>query len=162
MLQFEPQRYGRDKEMGLKEQLQADTVAAMRSGEAERRDTLRMLLAAVKQEEVDQQVELGDDGVRKVLTKQAKQRRESIADAEQAGRLDLAAREQAELKVIEAYLPEMMSTEEVRDMAAGIIADLGAEGPQDMGRVMGKLMPQIQGRADGKIASDVVRQLLSS
>lgn len=148
--------------MTLKEQLRLDLADAMRSGDNEKRDTLRLLLAAVKQTEVDGQKSLDDAGVQAVLTKQAKQRRESIADYEQAGRDDLAEREKAELLIIESYLPQMMSREEIMDVATQTIANLGASGPKDTGRVMGSLMPQVKGKADGRLVSEVVRELLQN
>lgn len=146
--------------MGLKEQLRNDMADAMRSGDTEKRDTLRMLTAAVKQVEVDQQTTLDDAGVLAVLTKQAKQRRESIADYQQAGRDDLVAEEQKELAIIEVYLPKMMSRDEIRALAEPLIAELGATSPKDMGKVMGRLMPQVKGKADGRDVNEVVRSLL--
>lgn len=148
--------------MSLKERLQEDTKNAMRSGDTELRDTLRMMLAAIKQEEIDQQIRLDDSGVERILTKQAKQRRETIADAEQADRADLVAEAKAELAIIERYLPEMMTAEEIRAVADDVIVESGASGVQDMGMVMGKLMPQLKGRADGKLVSDIVRLLLKT
>ena len=147
--------------MTLKRQLQEDTTSAMREGDKHRRDTLRLLLAAVQQEEVDGQAELDDAGVQRVLTKQAKQRRESIADAEKAGRQDLVEAEDAELQVIENYLPQMMTEDQVRTMAESVIVELGATDMKDMGRVMAQLMPQLKGKADGGTVSGVVRELLT-
>lgn len=135
---------------------------AMRSGDRDRRDVLRLLLAAIQQDEVDQQVTLDDDGVMAVLMKQAKQRRESIEDATKAGRPDLATSEQGELRIIEDYLPRMMTAEEVRVEAEQVIQALGASGVQDMGQVMGPLMARLKGKADGKLVSQVVRDLLRS
>ena len=109
--------------MLLKERLQTDMAAAMREGDNARRDTIRMLMAAVKQIEVDERRTLDDTAVQDVISKQAKQRRESIADAEKAGRADLVAQEQAELTLIEQYLPQMMSREELRTLAAQIIGE---------------------------------------
>jgi uncharacterized protein YqeY len=146
--------------MNLKETLQADMRSAMRQGDATRRDTLRMVLAAIKQEEVDGRASLDEAGLLKVLSRQAKQRKESIADAQKAGRNDLVEGEQAELAIIEAYLPQMISASEIKALAAEIIEEQGASGMQDMGRVMGALMPRLQGRADGKLTSQVVRELL--
>lgn len=146
--------------MSLKEQLRADMATAMREGDTEKRDTLRMLVAAVKQTEVDEQRELDDAGVEAVLTRQAKQRRESIADYEKAGRPEMVEKEKAELAVIEAYLPEMMSREEIEAVAQATIAELGASDMKDMGQVMGRLMPQLKGKADGRLIGDVVRSLL--
>lgn len=133
----------------------------MRSGEAERRDVLRLLVAAIKQEEVDQRQTLEDSQVQEVLVKQAKQRRESIVDAEQAGRPDLAEAEQRELTIIEEYLPQQMSRDEVEAVARQVIEELGVQDMKSMGQVMGRLMPQLKGQADGRVVSDVVRELLS-
>ncbi|HSH04898.1 MAG TPA: GatB/YqeY domain-containing protein [Anaerolineae bacterium] len=147
--------------MGLKEQLKADLKVAMIAKDGERRDVLRLLMAAIKQIEVDEQKELDDAGVLAMLQKQAKQRRESISEYEKGGREELAAQEKVELAIIEAYLPQMMSREEIEAVAAQAIADVGATGPQDMGKIMGKLMPQVKGKADGRLVNEVVRGLLS-
>ena len=147
--------------MGLKEQLREDMTAAMRTGDAARRDVLRMLLAAVKQAEVDTQTTLDDAGVQDVLTKQAKQRRESIADYTKAGRPELAAQEKAELALIEAYLPSMLGRDEIAALAQQVISELGVAGPQAMGQVMGRLMPMLKGKAEGRLVNAVVRDLLS-
>ncbi|MCA9998059.1 MAG: GatB/YqeY domain-containing protein [Anaerolineales bacterium] len=146
--------------MSLKQQLQDDLKEAMRGGEAARRDVLRLMMAAIKQAEVDGQKTLNDAEVQEVLTKQAKQRRESISDYENAGRADLAAGEQAELVIIEAYLPQMMSEAEVRAVASGLIAELGVTDAKGMGQVMGRLMAQLKGKADGRLVNQVVRDLL--
>lgn len=146
--------------MDLKQQLRDDVATAMREGDAERRDTLRLVLAAVQQEEIDRQVVLDNSGVEAVLAKQAKQHRESIEDAEKAGRFDLVAQEEAELAIIEPYLPQLMTEDEIRAVAADVISELGASGVQDTGRVMGRLMPELKGRADGRLVSQVVRELL--
>lgn len=147
--------------MDLKQQLQNDMATAMREGDVTRRDTLRMVIAAIKQEEVDQRVELDNAGVEAILTKQAKQRRESIDDAQKADRLDLVADEEAELAIIEGYLPQQMTEDEIRVVATEVITDMNASGTQDMGKVMGSLMPELGGRVDGRLVSQVVRELLS-
>jgi uncharacterized protein YqeY len=147
--------------MLLKERLQSDMAVAMREGDSAKRDTLRMLLAAVKQVEVDERRTLDDNGVQDVISKQAKQRRESIADAEKAGRADLVAQEQAELTLIEQYLPQMMSRDELRSLAAQVISETGVSDAKGMGQVMSRLMPQVKGRADGRLVNEVVRELLS-
>ena len=147
--------------MSTKGQLQNDLAEAMRAGDQRRRDVLRLLLAAVKQEEVDGRRELDEEGVQNVLAKQAKQRRETIADAEKAGRQEMAARERDELAIIEAYLPERMDRHEIRTVAVQVIDELEATGLQDMGPVMGRLMAQLQGQAEGHVVSSVVRELLS-
>lgn len=148
--------------MTLSEKLRTDMATAMKQADNETRDVLRMLLAAIKQVEVDEHTTLDDSGVAAVLAKQAKQRRESIADYEKAGRLELVAQEQAELAIIESYLPQLMDREAVKAVAAQVIADLGVSDMKGMGQVMGKLMPQLKGQADGRIVNDVVRELLAN
>lgn len=148
--------------MELKERLRADMAQAMKRSDTETRDVLRMLLAAVKQAEVDRQTTLDDSGVADVLAKQAKQRRESIADYEKAGRDALVAQEQAELAIIERYLPQLLSREDVEALAAKIIAELGVTDSKGMGQVMGRLMPLLKGQADGRLVNEVVRQLLAA
>lgn len=148
--------------MSLKEKMRSDMAAAMRQGDNDKRNTLRMLLAAVKQTEVDDQVTLDDPGVVAVLTKQAKQRRESIHDYEKAGRTKMATNEKVELAIIETYLPQMMGQEEVRALAANVIAELGVTDMKGMGQIMGRLMPQLKGQADGRIVNEVVRELLQN
>lgn len=148
--------------MSLKKTLQQDRLTAMRDGDTIKRNALGMLQAAIKQEEVDNQIELDDKGVLAVLTKQAKQRRESISDYEKAGRTEMAASEQAELAIIETYLPQQMGRDEIRAVAREIIADLGVTDVKGMGQVMGKLMPRLKGQADGREVNTVVRDLLKN
>jgi uncharacterized protein YqeY len=150
------------QQMSLKETLQKDRVAAMRGGDTEKRNALGLLLAAIKQEEIDNQITLDDEGVLAVLMKQAKQRRESIADYEKAGRPEMLASEQAELTIIEAYLPQQMGRDEIAAIAAEIIAELGVTDAKGMGQIMGKLMPKVQGQADGRLVNEVVRELLQN
>jgi hypothetical protein len=104
---------------------------------------------------------LTDEEQLSVLTTEVKRRRETIADAEKAGRPEIASREQAELEVVLGYLPKQLSREEVAAAAQAVIAEVGAKGPQDTGKVMGKLMPQLKGKADGKLISEVVKELLT-
>lgn len=146
--------------MNLKEQLRADITAAMREGNTQRRDVLRMVMAAVQQTEVDTRVSLDDAGVQDVLRKQIKQRQESIADFTRAGRQDDVDRESAEITIIESYLPQMMSREEIEQIAREIVDELGVTDSKGMGQVMGKLMPHVKGRADGRLVNEVVRSLL--
>ena len=148
--------------MSLKTQLQTDVKAAMREGDKEKRDTLRMLLAAIKQKEIDEKVTLDDEGVLAILTRQAKQRRESMADYEKAGRAEQMAEEHFQLQVIETYLPQMMSAEEVEAIVAPIIAKLGVTDMKGMGQVMGQVMPQLKGKADGRLVNQVIRQLIQN
>ena len=146
--------------MDLKEQMRADVAAAMRGGETQRRDVLRMVLAAVKQIEVDGQKTLDDAGVQDVLRKQIKQRQESIADFTKAGRLADVEREAAEIAIIEGYLPQMMTRAEIEAIARGVVEELGVTDAKAMGQVMSKLMPHVKGRADGRLVNEVVRSLL--
>lgn len=146
--------------MDLKKQLQTNMAAAMREGNLEKRDAIRMLLAAIKQVEIDERVTLDHEGVQAVLSKQAKQRRESIADYEKAGRADMAAKEQAELALIETYLPQMMSREEVKQLAQNLMAEFNVTHAKQMGQLMSKLMPIVKGKADGRVVNEVVRELL--
>lgn len=148
--------------MTLKQRLRSDMVGAMRSGDTTRRDALRLLLAAIKQVEVDGRSTLDDDGVLAVLTKQAKQRSESIADFEKAGRIEAVADEKLELDVIRSYLPQMMSREQVAETVAAAIIELGIKDVKGMGAVMSRIMPDLRGRADGRMVSEVVKELLLS
>ncbi len=148
--------------MTLKEQITNDMQAAMRTNDNETRDTLRMLLAAIKQVEVDtKQDNLKEADVLAIVNKQAKQRRESIAEYESAGRSDLAAVEVTELAIIERYLPQQMNREEISALVTKVIVEVGASGPKDKGKVMGRLMPQVKGKADGRLVNEVVTELLA-
>ena len=147
--------------MSLTEQLQADMKTAMRDGDAQRRDTLRMAIAAVQNAAKDKRDDLTDEETLAVLAKQVKTRRESIKAYTDAGRDDLAAKEQAEIDVLQPYLPEQMSEDEVRKLVDEAVASTGATSPRDMGRVMGALMPKTKGRADGKLVSSLVNEALA-
>jgi uncharacterized protein YqeY len=144
----------------LKQQLQADVAEAMRAGDVRKRNVLRLLLAAVKQAEVDGRQALDDEGVRAVLRKEIKQRQESMVDFEKAGRPAEVEQLQVEQRLIESYLPQMLSREQIEAIASAIIADLGVTDPKGMGQVMGRLMPQVKGQADGRLVNEVVRDLL--
>ena len=146
--------------MTLKEQLQADLAAAMRSGETEKRDTLRGLMAAIKQVEKDDGVTLDDAGILTVLNKQIKQRRETIADAERAGRPDMIAVAAAEIARIEQYLPRQLSPAEIETVVEAVIQQLGVTDMKGMGQVMGRAMAQLKGQADGGLVSQIVREKL--
>jgi uncharacterized protein YqeY len=147
--------------MPLKEQLQGDLKDAMRQGEKTRRDTLRLVLSSLHNAEIEARGDLDDDGVLKVLTKEAKQRRESIEEFRKGDREEKALEEEAELEVISSYLPEALSREEIVAAAKEVIEESGASSMQDIGKVMPALMQRLQGRADGREASEVVRELLS-
>lgn len=148
--------------MALKEQLRADLTTAIKARDELTSATLRMVLTAVTTEEVagKQARELSDDDIVKVLTREAKKRREANDAYTQAGRAELAAREQAELGVIERYLPQQLSDDEVGELVRAAIAETGAGDPKAMGQVMKVLTPRVAGRADGsKVAAEVRRQL---
>jgi uncharacterized protein YqeY len=134
---------------------------AMREGDAQRRDTLRMAIAAVQNAAKDKRDDLTDEETLAVLTKQVKTRRESIKAYTDAGRGDLASKEQDEIDVLEPYLPEQMGEDEIRALVAEAIESTGASSPKDMGRVMGALMPKVKGRADGKLVSGIVNAELA-
>lgn len=147
--------------MTLKERLAADLKAALKAGDETRKTAIRALQAAIKQSEVDRRIELGDDDVLALIQKEAKSRRESIADAQKAGRADLVAAYEAELAVMEAYLPQALTREELVAMARAAIAEAGATDVKQQGAVMKLLAPRTKGRADGKLVSEIVRELLS-
>lgn len=148
--------------MTLKQQLQDDLKRAMREQDEVRKRTLRMALAAIKNKEIEVQRELDDADVAAILQKEAKQRHETLDELRQVERPDLVAAEQAELDVLTEYLPQQLSQDEIAALARQVISDLNATGPRQMGQVMGVLMPQLKGQADGKLVSQVVRELLSN
>ena len=147
--------------MPTKPELEAQLKEAIRSGDSVRKRTLRMILAAAKLVEVERRGPLDEPALLAVLQKEARMRQESIADAERAGRADLVDDYRAELGLIESLLPRALPSDELEALAKKAIADVGASAPGDMGRVMKALMPQVQGRADGKAVSELVRSLLS-
>jgi uncharacterized protein YqeY len=147
--------------MSLKERITDDMKAAMRAKDAERLSAIRMLLAACKQKEVDERIELDDAAVVAIVDKLIKQRKDSISQFSAAGRTDLADKETAELKVLEAYLPARMSADEVAQEVAAIVASLGASGPGDMGKVMGAAKQKLGGVADMGTVSAAVKQALA-
>jgi uncharacterized protein YqeY len=148
--------------MDLNERLTQDMKAALKAGPSGkvRLETIRFLRAAVKNAEIEKQAPLSDDEILGIITKQVKQLRDSIADFQRSNRQDLIERAQAEIDVLSGYLPEQLSADEVRDLARQVIAQVGAQGPKDMGRVMGPLMAQTKGRADGKLVQQIVKELL--
>jgi uncharacterized protein YqeY len=145
--------------------LMADMKEAMKARDAVKTAVLRSLKTALTEKEIaartdGSRTELSDEAVIQVLMKSAKQRKDSITQFENAGRTDLADIEKAELAVIESYLPNMMSEDEIRAIATEVIAAVGAKGPADMGKVMGGLMPRVKGKADGGLVNAVVKALL--
>jgi uncharacterized protein YqeY len=147
--------------MTLRERVNDDIKAAMKAREAERLATLRLLSAALKQREVDERVTLDDAGVVSVIEKMLKQRRDSIAQFEQAGRQELADKEKQEMAVLQAYLPQQLTAAELEALVAEAVAASGAASPADMGKVMAIVKPKAAGRADMGKLSALVKQRLA-
>jgi uncharacterized protein YqeY len=147
--------------VSLKDKISDDLKQALRESDDVRKRTLRLLLAAVHNAEIEKGGPLDDSGALAVIAKQAKQRRESAEEFRKGGRQDLVEREEAEAAVLQAYLPSAMSREEIAAAARKVIAEVGAQGPRDVGKVMPVLVKQLAGRAEGSEISAVVRELLA-
>jgi uncharacterized protein YqeY len=147
--------------MTLKDRITEDMKVAMRAKDAARLSTIRLLLAAIKQREVDERITLDDAQVVGVLDKLVKQRKDSIAAFAQAGRTDLVDKETAEMAVLEAYLPQRLTAEQVSAEVAQLVAELGAAGPGDMGKVMGAAKARLAGKADMGMVSAAVKAALA-
>lgn len=151
--------------MSLIDQLTGDLKEAMKAKDAVRLRTVRSLRAAIKEKEIAErhggEASLSEEQVLAVVQKQAKQRRDAIAQYEQAGRDDLVAKEQEELEIIEAYLPQQLGDDEIRSVVQEIVATTGASSMRDMGKVMGAAMQRLKGRADGRRINEIARELLS-
>ena len=147
--------------MPLLEQLNNDLKAAMRAREELKLSVLRMLLSAVNYAEIAQQKKLDDGGILQVIQKEIKQRRESIEAFEKGNRPELAAKEKAEMAMLQAYVPAQMSRDEIIKLVQQVLAEVGAKGPADKGKVMQKLMPQVRGKADGNEVNSIVTELLA-
>jgi hypothetical protein len=150
-----------DAPMSLSARIESAMRDAMRARDDRRTQTLRMAMAAAHNLKIARGAELNDDDVVDVLTRQVKQRRESITAFRDAGREDRAAAEEAEAAILAEFLPQQLTESEVEALARAAIAETGASGPGDLGRVMGGLSQQTRGRADGRLVSDVVRRLLA-
>ena len=147
--------------MTLKDQITEDMKTAMRAKDSARVGTIRLLQAALKQKEVDERVTLDDAAVIAIVDKLIKQRKDSIAAFTQAGRQDLADKEAAEMQVLQAYLPARLSADDIAAEVRAIVAELGAQGPGDMGKVMGAVKARLAGKADMAAASAAVKAALS-
>jgi uncharacterized protein len=147
--------------MSLKDRITEDMKAAMKAKEADRLSTIRMLLAALKQREVDERITLDDAAVVAIVDKLIKQRKDSIAAFQQAGRTDLVDKESAEVQVLQGYLPQRLSAEEIAAAVRAIVAELGASGPGDMGKVMGAAKARLGGQAEMALVSAAVKQALA-
>ena len=148
--------------MGLIERLDEDLKRAMREQDVLRRTVLRFIRSDVHNEEIALQKPLDDDGIVRVISRQVRQRRESIYEFRKGQREDLVQREEAELAVLLDYLPPQLTPEELTALAQGVIGEMGAQGPGDKGKVMGKLMPQVKGKAEGSAVNEVVSELLEA
>jgi uncharacterized protein YqeY len=147
--------------MSMKQRITEDMKTAMKAREAERLGAIRLILAAVKQKEVDERIELEDAAILAILDKMVKQRRDSISQFEVAGREDLAAIEKAELAIIQTYMPQALTEAEIAEIVKAAVVEVGAGGPQDMAKVMAKLKPEMAGRADMGKVSGLVKAALS-
>lgn len=145
----------------LKDRISEDMKSAMKAREAERLSTIRMLMAAIKQKEVDERITLDDASIVAVVDKLIKQRRDSIAAFEQAGRADLVDKESAEVAVLQAYLPARLGAEELASAVKALLADIGASGPGDMGKAMGAAKQRLAGKADMAQVSALIKSALS-
>ena len=147
--------------MSILEQIDKDTIKALKSGDKERLTVLRGLKSALKYKQIDSGEELTDKKALEVLATAAKQRRDSIEQFRQGGRDDLAQQEESELEIILTYLPKQLSEDELRQLAEAAIAEVGADSPKQMGLVMKALMPKVKGKADGKMLSKLISDLLA-
>ena len=146
--------------MALKEQLLADLKASMKAKDTVKKSTVTMIRAAILQLEKDNKVELGDAEIQEIIAKQMKQRRDALDEFKKAERDDPIAQTEAEMRVIEAYLPKQLTQEEIEAIVDETIKETGAESAKDMGKIMGALMPKVKGLADGKLVNQIVREKL--
>jgi uncharacterized protein YqeY len=145
----------------LRERLESDLHQALREHDTQRKTAIRLVLAAIANEEIASQCTLDEDGILQVIARETRQHRESLAEFEKAGRADLIAEEKSQLEVLLSYMPQQMSREEIVAAARQAIAESGVKTSKDMGQVMRLLMPRLKGKADGKTVNQVVAELLS-
>jgi len=145
----------------LKAKLQADLKTAMKEKDTFKRDVIRFVMSAIKQIEVDERKELSDADIEAILVKQIKQRNDAIDQFKEGGREDLVEKNEKELEILRSYLPEPMSEDEVREILKEIIAETGAEGMKDMGKVMGAAKSKIGSRAEGRVINQIAKELLA-
>ena len=148
--------------MSLRQDIHKDIAVAMKAGEKERLSTVRMLMSAIKYKEVDAHRELTDEETIAVISTLVKQRQDSIEQFTKGNRLDLVEKETNELEVLRTYLPPQLTEAEVRDIIKKAVAETGATGQKDMGKLMKVIMPQVKGKADGKLVNDIVKEALGS
>lgn len=150
-----------NQEANLKQKLSDDIKAAMKSGDTVKRSTLRMLMSAINNAEIAKKNTLEDGDVLGIIAKEVKQHQESIDSFKQGNRPDLVAKEEVEMAILREYMPEQLSRDDIVAEVKQIIADVGAQGPGDKGKVMQQLMPKMKGKADGKVVNEVVTELLT-
>ena len=143
--------------MDIRSRLEEDMKEALRQKDRDRLSAIRMIRAAIQNADIEAGKPLDDQEVLEVLARELKMRRESLAEFQRAGRTDQAAQLERQIQVVQEYLPEPLSEEEIAQLARRVMAEVGAAGPQDMGKVMGKIMPLVRGRADGNVVSRIVR-----
>lgn len=148
--------------MSLKVQLQQDLQAAMRARDEQRKFALRMVLTAVQLAEVEQRGELDDAAVVEVIRKEVRRREDALEMVKQSGRIETVADDEAQIAILRSYLPQLLTAEELIVIAREVVAEAQATSPADMGKVMKLIMPRVQGKADGRMVSQVVRDLLSA
>lgn len=146
--------------MSLKEKLQEDLKSSMKNKDTVRKSVITLIRAAIKQYEVDNRKELGDDGVIDIISKQLKQRKDSLVEFEKAGREDLIEETKSEIQVLEEYLPQQLSEEELEQIVIETIAEVGATSMKDMGKIMSTIKPKTAGRADGRKINELVKKNL--
>lgn len=151
-----------EQKVSLKQKLMDDLKQAMKSGDEVKRSAIRLLMAAIKNAEIARQASLEDADIFGIIAKEIRQRKESIEAFKQGNRQDLVAREEAELAILEKYLPQQVTREEIVEAARRIIEEVGAQGPGDKGKVIPKIIAQLKGRADGREINAVVTELLTS
>lgn len=147
--------------MSMKDQLMSDLKEAMKAKDTVRKSTITMLRSQIKQFEVDNRADITEEQIIDIIAKQVKQKNAAIEEFEKAERIDLVDEAKEEIRVLMAYLPEQMTEEEIRALVAQVIAEVGAASQKDMGKVMGALSPKTKGKADNKLVSQVVRELLN-
>ncbi|MBA4493149.1 GatB/YqeY domain-containing protein [Paenactinomyces guangxiensis] len=146
--------------MSLVKQLEQDMKSALKNKEKTKLSVIRMLRASIKKEEIDRRHALSEDDVLEVIMREIKQRKDSLSEYEKAGREELAQKEREEIEILQAYLPEQLSEEEVRALVQQVIQEVGAATKADMGRVMGAIMPRVKGKADGRLVNRLVQESL--
>ncbi len=151
-----------ESEANLKQKLDDDLKAAMKSGDKQKRSTIRLLMAAINNAEIARRAALADADILGVIAKEVRQHQESIEAFKQGNRQDLVTQEEAEMAILQAYLPQQLTREEIMEAVRRVIAEIGAEGPGDKGKVMPKIIAELKGKADGREINAVVTELLNA